>query len=95
MQPESYRPCVRQDVSLTEVEDGAVLFDSASERLHSLNTTAAYLWILADGSRTAEEIAAEISELTGQPHHKVFDDVKESLRTLRRENLLLADDVSP
>lgn len=52
-----YRPRVRQDLLTTEVADEIVLYDCQSHQAHSLSPVAASVWRLADGTRTAEEIA--------------------------------------
>ena len=43
----------------------AALFDPRSGATHSLNASASAVWWLCDGSRTVEQIGAEISSLFG------------------------------
>jgi len=91
MNTEMVRPKVRPDLSWSEVDDGGVLFDSNANKIHSLNSTAACIWLLADGSRTAQDIAAELCEICQVPIHKVLADVEDTLNKFRRENLLASD----
>ncbi|MFH1212560.1 MAG: PqqD family protein [Candidatus Neomarinimicrobiota bacterium] len=57
-----YRPTVRPDLPFREMNDGGVVYDYRTDTLHSLNTTAAYIWTLCDGQHTITEIIASIRE---------------------------------
>ena len=92
METDEYRPVVRSDVSWTDVDEGGgVVFDSEADKIHTLNSTAAYVWTLSDGSRSARDIALEISDLSKEPFQKVLADVENVLKTFALENLLLSD----
>jgi len=49
-------PIVNPSVLISTVENGYVAYDPIADRLHQLNSTAALLAELCDGSRTADEI---------------------------------------
>ncbi len=44
------------------VEDGVVVFDADTDRVHYLNPTATFVFSLADGNRTGAEIAELVRE---------------------------------
>jgi Coenzyme PQQ synthesis protein D (PqqD) len=47
-----------EGLSAQALDDGLVIYDSATHQGHSLNETASRIWSLADGTRTARQIAA-------------------------------------
>jgi coenzyme PQQ synthesis protein D (PqqD) len=62
------RPRIAQGLELNEVEDGLIVYQESTERLHHLNPTAAIVFQLCDGSRDAAEIAIDVAELFGLEH---------------------------
>jgi len=67
------QPAVGLDVH--EVEDGFVVFDAATDRVHYLNPTASVVFALCDGNRTTLEIAALVQsawELDTAPADEVI-----------------------
>ncbi len=74
-------------IDVHEVEDGFVVFDASTDRVHYLNPTATVVFSLCDGSRTPAEIAALVQsawELDGPP----IDEVDACLAQLRDEGVL-------
>ena len=51
------RPEPASGIDVHEVEDGFVVFDAATDRVHYLNPTATVVFSLCDGTRTTDEIA--------------------------------------
>jgi len=51
------------NLDVTETDDGLVVFDKSSEVVHHLNTTAAVIFMLADGSMNLDEIVSEVREV--------------------------------
>lgn len=85
MSAERPEPAIGIDVH--EVEDGFVVFDSATDRVHYLNPTATVVFSLCDGTRTPNEIAQLVQsawELDAAP----VDDVDACLAQLRDEGVL-------
>ncbi|MGA3361705.1 MAG: PqqD family protein [Solirubrobacteraceae bacterium] len=75
------------DLDINEVDDGLVIFDPATERVHYLNGTAALVFTLCTGEHDAEAIAdlvRRIFQLAEPPAPEV--DV--CLGQLRREGLI-------
>jgi len=83
----SARPSVVDGLEVEEVRDGLTVFDPATDRVHYLNPTAAIVFTLCDGTRSASEIAsfvAESFELDEPPGGEIED----CLSMLRSERLL-------
>jgi hypothetical protein len=82
------RPVVRSDVQFRELDDGGVVYDTSSERIHTLNVTAAYIWNCCDGTRTPSDIASELHQQTKIPLETAIRDVSEAITYFRNEGLL-------
>ncbi|MDE3118785.1 MAG: PqqD family protein [Nitrospirota bacterium] len=67
-----------------ELQDGAILLDPTSQKVHSLNERAAIVWLLCDGTRSAQRIL----ELVAPTDETLQASVKEVLETFRREGLV-------
>jgi hypothetical protein len=65
-----------------------VVHDAASERVHVLNKTAAFILQACDGTRSPEAIAADLSASTGAPCAQTLPDVERALSTLRELHLV-------
>jgi len=65
------RPRTAQGLEFNEVEDGLIVYQESTERVHHLNPTAAIVFQLCDGTRDATEIAGVVAELFGLEHPPV------------------------
>ncbi len=80
-------PVQRDGLEITEVEDGVVVFDPASRKVHHLNVTALAVFELCTGEIDAASIASIIGRgfgLTSPP----IDAVGEALTTLADQGLI-------
>jgi len=80
-------PEVTEGLEINDVKDGLVVYDSASDRVHYLNNTAAFILELCDGSRSEDDVAqllAKAFELDQPPTAEVRD----CLGQLQREGLV-------
>ena len=68
------------------VEDGVVVFDADTDRVHYLNPTATFVYSLADGTRTGEEIAELVREAWNLDAPPV-EEVVSCIEQLRREGV--------
>ena len=68
------------------VEDGVVVFDPDTDRVHYLNPTATFVFSFADGSRTCSEIAELVREAWGLDDAPV-EEVSSCIEQLRREGV--------
>jgi hypothetical protein len=70
----------REDIDITEIDDGFVAYDESRDRVHHLNHSAAMIFALADGTRSE----AEIAELLGE-HFKLDAPPVEEVRTVLQQ----------
>ena len=70
-----YKPKTRDSLLLKELDDGAVLYEPATETFHTLNHTAAYIYCLCDGRHPISDIVAAVqsdfSTFTTDPQTEV------------------------
>ena len=60
--PANFCPKTRHQLLFREMEDGAVIYEPDTEKIHSLNPSAAYIWALCDGSYTIDQIGEKIRQ---------------------------------
>ena len=75
-----------EDLDVNEVPDGYIIYQTAADRVHYLNNTAAVVFELCDGARGAGDIVSRVS--------KMFDGASESeieacIESLLKEGLVL------
>jgi hypothetical protein len=61
------KPAVRGDLATCNVRDELVVYDFRTNQARCLNSTAAAVFKLCDGTRTPRQIAAELSRTLGWP----------------------------
>ena len=79
----------RKAVLAREVEDGMLLLDTESERIHQLNQTASFIWKTCDEVDSSEEIAALLAKQFDIDEGVAARDVIEMLSKLRSLNLIV------
>ena len=84
----AFIPRQRPSVATVEVDDEAVLYDEASERLHVLNPTAAVIWSCCDGTLTVDELVGALAEAYGTDEVSITADVHAVLASFADEGLL-------
>ena len=87
MQPD-WRPRVKTDLLAEVVEDDLVVLVPETDQVHLLNATAAAIYELCDGTRSAGQIAAELRHLVGNPPDEIERDVSRALEELVEKGLL-------
>jgi hypothetical protein len=70
--------------------DDTAVFNSKTETLHILNTSALAIWELCDGSTTGNEMAGAIAELTDLDTDAASADVATALDELVQRGLINA-----
>jgi hypothetical protein len=83
----SDRPEVEPGLEVNEVRDGLTVFDSAADRIHYLNQTAAIVFTLCDGRHSMSDIAAFLAEAF-QLDELPVDEVRECVSQLVRLGLI-------
>lgn len=76
------RPRVRADVTVTELDGEAVIYDERSGDLHHLNGSATLVLGLCDGSTTLEEMSIAIADAFERPLREVSGQVSGVLAQL-------------
>lgn len=82
----------RSDVVVQEVEGEFLLLDMKDNKLHQLNRSASMLWEAMDGSRSARELAAVLTEAFEIDEDQALRDVSGTLETLREAGLVEVED---
>ena len=81
--PSEWRPAPAPGVVGRDLEDEYIFLDAAGDRLHVLNGTARDVFLLCDGARSVERIAAEIVATYDVPPEVAAADVSAVLDELR------------
>ena len=86
--PNGLHPTHASHLMEYQVEDELTLYDHRGNVVHILNSTAAAVWELADGTQEAGDIAAQLAELYGLEADVAEEDVQEILEQFREAGLL-------
>ena len=82
--PPSPIPIPAAGFSLEELDGDLLLFNAADGRLLDLNSTAALVWQLCDGTRSMAAIIALLSDAYPDAAENINEDVPHILADLRR-----------
>ncbi len=82
------RPKIRGDLKQTELRDGSVLYDQDRQTAYSLNITASLIACYLDGVRSLDEIAEEVSGITGADKAAVLNDISDTVSFFQERALL-------
>ena len=82
------RPVSRQGASSVELDDNVAVYDDVGQLLILLNSSAASVWALCDGSTTAEVMVETLA--AAHPDHAdvIGEDVRQTLRKLAELGLV-------
>jgi len=83
-----FKPASGLDVH--ETEDGLIVFNPATDRVHHLNHTAGAVFVLCDGSKTESDVAQAVAELFALSDPPTRD-VHAALETLVGEGVLVPE----
>ncbi len=86
--PKDWRPKVRPDLLAEVVEDDLVVLVPETDQVHLLNTTAAAIYELCSGTRSASQIAGELRRVVGASAEEIEHDVNRVLEELAEKGLL-------
>lgn len=76
----SNKPRRMSDYRLEKMDEEFLLFDPAQTKILYCNETASLIWQLCDGSRTAQEIIATLSEAYPDAADVIANDVDATLK---------------
>jgi hypothetical protein len=83
----SYKPKQKDNILFKALEDGAVLFEPESELVHSLNASAAFIWVHCDGEHSVTEIISLVKENFTEFELQPAEGVLDILNTFESLNL--------
>ena len=79
----------KDGISSRRLGDGLMLYDSHTDRIHTLNETGTCVWELLDGENTVEGIEGTLKHrFKDASPQRVSQDVAEILEKLRQEGLI-------
>ena len=78
-----------EGLDVNEVPDGYVIYQTAADRVHYLNKTAAIVFELCDGGRGAEDITACVAEMF-ELGRTADGEIEACIQSLLKEGLVLS-----
>ena len=84
----SYRPALRDELVIGQVDDEVLVYDPVSDRTTVLNWSAAAVLDLCDGERTVAEIIAALGQAVPAPAGDIGSEIKDTIRNLAAKGLL-------
>jgi hypothetical protein len=89
--PVSVRPRVRTNVAEEWFGQEVFIYDPGNgDEVHRLNSGAALIWLLCDGSRDLPSIAQELAKAFELPKKEILADVRETVGQFESLNLIEA-----
>lgn len=85
--------CQNPDTPARTIDGEAIVITPADSTLHTLNDTATFIWDRADGTRTLEQIAAEMAREFEVDEAALRADALTFVEDAVRRGLLLTSDV--
>jgi hypothetical protein len=79
-----------QELSVEEMGPETLLYEADSHRTIYLNETAALVWKLCDGTRTAQDLIDTLLESYPEARAELPRDVEQAVEMMLREGALLA-----
>ncbi len=77
------------EVKWRSEDENLLLYTATDDRIIVLNQTAAFIWKLADGEKTVEEIADElVREYESVTREKALKDVHKVIQNLKSKDLV-------
>ena len=83
-----HKPQVKANISEELVGQELFLFDKQRQLAYCLNSGAALIWFLCDGSHDIASMASEIAIMSDQPKQKILPEVQETVTQFQLLELL-------
>jgi len=83
----SYRPEMRDELVIGQVDDDVLVYDPVSDRTTLLNWSAAAVLNLCDGERTVAQIVAEMARVASAPAGDIVTEIKDAIQSLAANGL--------
>jgi hypothetical protein len=78
-----------EDLDVNEVPDGYVIYQTAADRVHYLNKTAAIVFELCDGARGADDIVSRVTKMF-ERQGTADGEIETCIQSLLKEGLVLS-----
>jgi hypothetical protein len=85
---EDFVPVTKECVEVEELDDGGILYDTEKDEVHSLNSTAASVWICCDGKHSIREIAVVVEKCFKSESKPVLRDIIKTIKDFSKKELL-------
>ncbi len=82
------RPLARDDLLTREVDGEFFLYDPVTDRVLLINHSAAVVFDLCDGTRTEDEISAEVQRLYESQAEQLANEVRATLAEFRTHGFI-------
>ncbi len=86
---ENFVPVAKKCVELEELDDGCILYNTEKDDVHSLNSTAASVWICCDGKHSVKEIADIVEKFFKSESKPVMRDIIKIINDFSKKELLI------
>ncbi|MCX8042512.1 MAG: PqqD family protein [Desulfobacterota bacterium] len=83
------KPKRKENITVQDLGDETLLYDSERENVHILNYTAQLIWNLCDGEHTIEEIFnCLIKNFPNVPQGDLFSDLQTIINDFKDKNII-------
>lgn len=84
------KPKAKENVTLQDIGDEVILYDSEKENVHILNNTAYIIWNLCDGQHTIEDIREHLErQFPDIAESDLTEDIKTTLNEFVEKKLII------
>lgn len=83
------RPLARKDITVQEIGEEVMLYDSISEKIHVLNHSAYAVWKLCTGENTPQDMYQILTAQYPDAGGNLIDDIRETLEDFRQKMLFI------
>ncbi len=85
---EDFVPVTKECVEIEELDDGCILYDTKKDEVHSLNSTAASVWLCCDGNHAIKEIADVVETCLESERKPILRDIIKIINDFSKKGLL-------
>jgi len=88
MFPNNYKPKRRLDLACEELDGEVVIYDQSQNKIHALNTTAAWIWRQCDAEHSLMDIINTMVKVFEVNPQQAEQDVRRTIAELSQLSLL-------
>jgi hypothetical protein len=84
------KPKVKNNITVQDLGDEVILYDSERENVHVLNHTAQIIWKLCNGNNSIEDIENHLlKEFSSINKNDLIDDIHKTINNFNEKKLLV------